>query len=135
MANTPCPCGKKLDFLECCGTFIIFGQLPKTAEELMRSRYSAFATKAVSYLAQTILSPSGKAAIEHTVSSWINSVESWTKLDIRSVKKGGPNDTVGWVEFKAHFIQNGRPDFIWEKSMFKKIEGKWVYLEVAENHP
>lgn len=38
-----CPCGSGKSFDACCGRFIVKGDLPATAEELMRSRYAAFA--------------------------------------------------------------------------------------------
>ena len=48
-----CPCGKGDSLETCCGPFIDGTKRPATAEDLMRSRYSAFATHNVDYILDT----------------------------------------------------------------------------------
>ncbi|MGD1990808.1 MAG: YchJ family metal-binding protein, partial [Chromatiales bacterium] len=48
-----CPCESGLDYDLCCGRFIDEGALPETAEQLMRSRYTAFTLDRISYLEKT----------------------------------------------------------------------------------
>ncbi|MGE5622105.1 MAG: SEC-C metal-binding domain-containing protein, partial [Bacillota bacterium] len=38
--TAPCPCGSGRNYAACCGRFIEEGLVPRSAEELMRSRYS-----------------------------------------------------------------------------------------------
>ncbi len=38
-----CACGSKRDYITCCGAFITGKKHPKTALELMKSRYTAYA--------------------------------------------------------------------------------------------
>ena len=46
----PCPCGSGKAYAVCCGRFIDQGALPETAEQLMRSRYTAFSLVNEPYL-------------------------------------------------------------------------------------
>ena len=39
----PCKCGSSKLFEKCCGRFLSDGQQPRTPEQLMRSRYAAYA--------------------------------------------------------------------------------------------
>ena len=41
-----CPCGTGETYDECCGRYLADGRRAPTAEALMRSRYTAFATRA-----------------------------------------------------------------------------------------
>lgn len=48
-----CPCGLPQSYAECCGRFLDGGQVPVTAEELMRSRYVAYTLRREEYLLRT----------------------------------------------------------------------------------
>jgi SEC-C motif-containing protein len=48
-----CICGNELSFEACCGKFISKKEKPKSAVELMRSRYSAYVLKNGQYLYDT----------------------------------------------------------------------------------
>lgn len=45
-----CLCGLEQSYKNCCGRFIDSNKTPETPEQLMRSRYSAYALKNESYL-------------------------------------------------------------------------------------
>ena len=53
MANRRCPCGTGLPYDECCGPLHAGATPAATAEQLMRSRYSAFAVGDAAYLLAT----------------------------------------------------------------------------------
>ena len=57
---TNCYCGSSDTFENCCEIYIKGIQKPATAEALMRSRYSAFATGEADYLVATTHSSSRK---------------------------------------------------------------------------
>jgi SEC-C motif-containing protein len=44
-------------------------------------------------------------------------------------KKGGVNDDKGRVEFNAFYVQDGEERLIHEISRFKKISGRWFYVD------
>ena len=41
MSDDPCPCGSGLPYAQCCGPLLSMERQAATAEELMRSRYTA----------------------------------------------------------------------------------------------
>ena len=49
----PCPCGSGREFAACCAPFIQGTARAQTAEQLMRSRYVAYAMGAEDYLLRT----------------------------------------------------------------------------------
>ena len=51
--DTTCCCGAPVALAECCGPFVEGAKFPATAEQLMRSRYSAYCLGRVSYLVET----------------------------------------------------------------------------------
>ena len=53
MANRRCPCGTGLPYDDCCGPLHAGSTAAATAEQLMRSRYSAFAVGDAAYLLAT----------------------------------------------------------------------------------
>lgn len=124
-----CFCGKSKAFFECCQPYILGVSLPSTAEELMRSRYSAFSTGSLAYLIQTTHPECRDAGLANSIMGWISQVSSWDRLEILSARKGGPKDDRGWVEFRVYFHQNGVPQIMKENSEFSRVEGRWVYLQ------
>lgn len=50
--NSLCPCGSGIKYKKCCQPFHN-GKLPKTALELMKSRFSAFTFSNVAYIIKT----------------------------------------------------------------------------------
>lgn len=125
----PCPCGSGASYGACCEPYITGAKLPRTAEALMRSRYSAYVEHAINYIVATCVKKSGKQDIDITqTKSWSeNSI--WRGLTIVSVSQGGPDDTDGVVEFEAAYEHEGLQDIHHEKAKFKKEDGKWLYDE------
>ena len=68
MMNCPCCSGKLYD--ECCEPFHSKKEFPKTAEELMRSRYAAFAIPNGEYLWQTTLPSKRKFHDKSELEAW-----------------------------------------------------------------
>uniref|UniRef100_UPI003563DCE8 YchJ family protein n=1 Tax=Desulfosarcina sp. TaxID=2027861 RepID=UPI003563DCE8 len=48
-----CPCGSGKDYEDCCGPLIKGDRVADTAEDLMRSRYTAHAKKNFDYIFET----------------------------------------------------------------------------------
>lgn len=124
-----CPCNPSKKYSECCKPIHEDIQKAFTAEQLMRSRYSAFVLVNVDYLQKSHHSstrPSKKEKRE--ILSWTKSVQ-WLKLEVLHTTKGTINDTKGTVEFKAYFMENGLIDIIHENSFFSKENGIWLYVK------
>ncbi len=125
-----CPCGSNLSFAECCEP-VIEGRRPAaTAEELMRSRYSAYAKHQIEYL-RTSLHPEHREDFdEKNTRQWAESSE-WHSMQIIQTRNGRPEDTEGQVEFIVTFTQNGTRMTHHELGNFKKVDGIW-YFETGE---
>ena len=118
-----CPCESGLDYGLCCGRFIDEGALPETAEQLMRSRYTAFTLDRISYLEKTWHPATRPASIETD-----NKVR-WLGLKIRRAEKGRMDDDEGVVEFVARYKIDGRGYRLHEISRFAKENGQWLYVD------
>jgi len=125
-----CPCGSEKETNECCGAIISGRKEALTAEELMRSRYTAFTRADINYLVKTQGPSAGlrKEKERKKLKRWAQSVE-WLYLSVSKVIDGGEDDESGRVIFRAFYIQNEEYDNIYEESMFEKINGRWVYID------
>jgi SEC-C motif-containing protein len=122
-----CPCGSELSTSACCEPVISGRKEAITAKELMRSRYTAFTQANVDYLMRTHSSKTRPIGKSKSIEKWAKSV-NWMGLTIIQTQAGESNDEFGYVEFKALYLENGKPDQIHEKSFFKRENGKWVYV-------
>ena len=116
-----CPCGTGQALDECCGR-IHGGAAAATAEQLMRSRYSAFAIGDTPYLLRSWHSSTRPRTIA------LDAGQEWTRLIIVSSDKGGLFDQEGTVEFTALYTHRGRADELHERSQFSRENGAWVYV-------
>lgn len=119
-----CPCQSGLSFELCCQPFITSQLLPTTAEQLMRSRYTAYTQKNSEYLLLSWHTDFRPVDIDFTQEQL-----QWTGLKILSTHLGGEKDNEGQVRFIARFKLNGKAHQLEENSRFKKIAGQWLYLE------
>jgi SEC-C motif domain protein len=120
-----CPCGSGLPYPECCGRLHDGTAAAATAEQLMRSRYSAFALGDAGYLLRT-WHPSTRPG-----SLRLDPEVRWTRLEILRTTGGRLLDTDGTVEFRAHRLSGGRPGAQHENSRFVREDGRWYYLDGA----
>ena len=117
-----CYCGSSNSYKECCEKFINSSQNASTAEALMRSRYSAYATQAVDYLIATTAVLQRKLLIKSDILEWSQS-NKWNKLEIIEA-------TENTVEFKAYYTDSNNLSYIHhEKSTFIIEDGKWCYVD------
>ncbi len=126
-----CPCGKSLSYGNCCGVIHEDLASAKTAEDLMRSRYTAFTMALGDYLMLSHHSTTRPIQEKKEIVNWAKSVQ-WNRLEIISITQGEMGDLVGFVEFKAYFTTKSvigiKRDCIHEHSKFIRENGCWVYL-------
>lgn len=120
-----CPCGLGEPYPACCGRLHRGEGTAPTAELLMRSRYSAFATGSQAYLLDTWHRSTRPKRLH------LDRALCWTRLEIRASTGGGFLDTSGTVAFRAHFTERGRPGLHEEDSRFVRDGGLWFYLDAA----
>ena len=121
-----CPCGSGKNYSECCGPLIKGEHFVQTAEELMRSRYSAYVKQEITYIVNTILPEKLGDFDEEGIRRWSEKAQ-WQKLEILNVEDGGLNDTEGKVEFIAQYIDKGKTNKHHEIGKFKKYNNRWYY--------
>ncbi len=126
-----CPCGRLEVYTLCCAQKHQRLSNAITAEDLMRSRYTAFTLGMGDFLLKSHHSTTRPTKNIAEIIKWAKSVE-WLFLEVLNVKDGGRNDLVGYIEFKAHFTENKKKSFIHEKSKFIRENGDWVYLGFSE---
>ncbi|SEK43356.1 SEC-C motif-containing protein [Aquimarina amphilecti] len=122
-----CHCGRERSYDNCCA--IIHKSILKavTAEDLMRSRYSAFVLADGNYLMKSHHSSTRPLKEKKSIVAWAKSV-NWIRLEVLSAIEGLENDIKGTVEFKAFYFENNKVECIHENSSFIKENGHWVYL-------
>ena len=121
-----CICGSHKAPHKCCYRFLDGQQWAKTPEQLMRSRYSAYALGGYGeYLLKTWL-PDEAGAQGLSALQLSEKNTEWVGLDV--LAKGQKGDD-GWVEFKAYYIDAENDQSVMhECSSFKRIKGRWYYV-------
>ncbi|HZL09316.1 MAG TPA: YchJ family metal-binding protein [Prolixibacteraceae bacterium] len=122
-----CPCGSGQLITNCCKPIIYGEREAKTAQELMRSRYVAFTIANVEYLMFSNYSKTRPVKDRNNIEKWAKSVQ-WMGLIILQTQAGEINDETGYVEFKAHYLEDGKLQQIHENSLFRRENKRWVYV-------
>ena len=122
MITIKCYCGSLMNYSQCCEGYIKGVKKAVTAELLMRSRYSAYATQEVDYLIATTNPSEREYYSTEDILDWARS-NDWQKLEvIKSTDKT--------VEFKAYFLDAfGKNQIHHELSTFKFENGSWFYVD------
>ena len=126
-----CHCGTTKTYQDCCEVFHRNNGKTETAEQLMRSRYSAFVLADGDYLMGTHHQSTRPIKEKKAIVKWAKSVQ-WIKLEVLETSKGSKDDIEGTVTFNAYFFENGKVDVIHEKSAFVKEDNLWYYLGLSE---
>jgi len=117
-------------YLDCCKPFHE-GRLPKTAEQLMRSRYSAFVMVNTDYIVNTTLLAQQSLLDKNAIAAWAKDTD-WSGLEIINHKPIGKRHAQ--VEFKAYFNDNNGLQSHHELSSFVLVKNsnqsaRWYFLD------
>ncbi|GAA4614716.1 YchJ family metal-binding protein [Saccharopolyspora hordei] len=118
-----CPCGLGEPYAECCARLHSGERRAATAEELVRSRFSAFAVGDADYLLATWHPSTRPAEVD------LDPELRWVRLEVLDRTGGGPFDTEGTVRFRAHYRAPGGTGVLTEHSRFTKEGGAWSYVD------
>jgi SEC-C motif domain protein len=135
-----CPCGTGRRYPDCCGPFVDDGIPAPTAEELMRSRYTAYALRRPEHLLRT-WHPSTRPEDLVLDRGWV-----WEGLEVVGREGGQVDDDEGVVEFRARWRQDPNPaagvprlatryptsGVMNERSLFRRRGGRWMYLSADD---
>ena len=121
--NKNCFCGKTSVFERCCQPIITGKVAAQNAEELMRSRFSAYVIKDYAYILLTYTTEQrGKL----TVSELANSAKGTQWLSLQVLSHHSEADTAQ-VEFKAYYQIDQDYYVMHELSDFVRVQKKWLY--------
>ena len=126
-----CPCGTGAEYRACCGP-LHGGRASRravaaTAEQLMRSRYSAFAVGDPVYLLATWHPSTRPTTLE------LDPELQWRGLEVLETIDGGPDDDAGTVAFVARYWHDGARERgeQREHSAFVREDDLWFYVRAA----
>lgn len=118
-----CPCDSGHPYLNCCGQFISGELSAPTPEALMRSRYTAYTQANIDYIERTMKGRALEGFDRQRSALWASQV-AWLGLEVVKASEKFP---LGWVEFKAYFLQDNQKQILHEKSEFVFEAGAWYY--------
>lgn len=121
-----CICGKPQPFAKCCDRFLSGKQNAKTPEQLMRSRFSAYALGGYGEYLLSTWFPASATGL--TASELSEKTVYWQRLKVISSSQQGNNGT---VEFKAWFqvsLNSDEMEIMHEVSEFVRIKSRWFYV-------
>ncbi|GJQ08579.1 hypothetical protein GpartN1_g370.t1 [Galdieria partita] len=124
-----CICGTGRVYKRCCRPFHIGESEPRTALELLRARFSAFAYRLSKYIMGTTHISNEDWTADRL--AWENSIlefcdqYSFVSLDILENKIAGPDIT--YILFRANLVEKGEPVNFIERSKFVKDRNRWYY--------
>lgn len=122
MVTLSCYCGSDLSFEKCCEPILSRKLNATTAEVLMRSRYSAYATHNADFLIATTHSSTRATHSKDEILYWATS-NQWQRLEIIRV-------TSNTVEFKAFYFNSSQQLQVHhEHSRFVEENGQWMYVD------
>jgi SEC-C motif-containing protein len=119
----PCPCDSGLPYAECCGRLHDGTAAAATAEQLMRSRYSAFAVGDPAHLLATWHPTTRPRSLA------LDPAVRWVGPEVLATTGGALLAAEGTVEFRAHSVARGVAGSQHEDSRFVRESGRWYYVD------
>ncbi len=136
-----CPCGSNIPYEKCCQPLHNRQLFAQSAEQLMRSRFCAFATGEWPYLLDTTHPQSTEPSNLNELEDW-GSSKIWCSLKIIKTRQGRSHHQTGDVEFVAFYQHRQSNDSQTrtdtqrpilhqhhEHSLFKRIDSKWMFTQ------
>ncbi|MFA7083638.1 MAG: YchJ family metal-binding protein [Arcobacteraceae bacterium] len=125
-----CPCNRGKKYNKCCKRIHDGLEVPKSAVELMISRYAAYAMKRCDYIIQTTHKTNQHFMSDFAV--WFKEIESFSQSTLfQGVKilDYEEQEKEAYVTFQAQLKQNGTDISFTEESRFIKENEKWYYQQ------
>lgn len=122
-----CPCQSGLPYQECCQPYHLGEKIPQTAEQLMRSRYSAYTQVNIDYIVETTVPSQQHLLDRQAMQEWGESTQ-WRGLEILSHSEN-LSKIHSSVAFKAFFQTEKGLEAHHEHSLFVKIGERWYFVD------
>lgn len=128
--DQPCPCGTGKTFAACCEPILARQRPAESAEELMRSRFTAHVLRDFEHLHRTCLETSKEPYVPDPEAGGTD----WTRLVIHS-HEPGPRPGTSYVDFTAYYRENDAEQALHEKAEFQRLDGEWIYTRAVRQGP
>lgn len=125
ITKRPCPCNSGFLYSACCQPLHDGKRAAASAEQLMRSRYSAFCLKNAAYLIATLHPDYRRPDDEQSLNDLFNETQ-WLGLKIITQQTKNDHAT---VEFSAFYQESDHVAQLHERSRFIKIGNHWLYQD------
>lgn len=125
-----CPCGSQKKYKKCCKIFHDKITFPKTALELMKSRYTAFFICNPEYIIFT--THEENPDFTSNIDLWKKSIIEFsvnTKFEKLEILDFIDDQKESFVTFKVTLFQNNEDISFIEKSRFLKVDDIWLYVD------
>ena len=123
----PCPCQSGQPYADCCQPFHHNRVLPDSAEQLMRSRYSAYVLHDIDYIIATTVPAQQPLLDRADLQHWSDTTD-WLGLTVLA-HHPHLSKIHAQVEFEAHFAADGEVQTHHELSAFVTIGGRWYFID------
>jgi SEC-C motif-containing protein len=120
-----CYCGSETEAQVCCLPFLEGRRHPESAQQLMRSRYTAYCLKNAGYIYNTYAQ---SMRAENSEASILAFAEQVTFVGLEIIQCSESTD-YHFVEFKAMYLDGSVCVTMHERSRFLKEAGLWRYLD------
>lgn len=126
--NAPCPCGRDAKLKRCCGPHI--GGRPASPPNLVRARYTAYATGKVRFLIDTTHPDGPQARADRA--QWRAELAEYcraTRFESLTIGEHEIDEAAGraWVSFTVRIWQGDNFVGFAERSMFIRDGTRWRY--------
>lgn len=133
-----CPCGKALDYSQCCEPLHKKVKTADTAEDLMRSRFSAFYVGKVDYLLETHADSTRSNDLGAGIKDTLEHCQ-FTQLNVLESVDGKKNQSTGKVSFIAWYKDKESDELLQlaENSNFIRdiATDQWLYVDGTSISP
>lgn len=130
--ETSCPCGSTQRYQVCCQPLHEGQTFAHNAEQLMRSRYSAFEKQKINYLVQTTALGQQAQLNQQAILQW-SQQNTWQKLEVVNFN-AKIDKTHAMVEFKAYYFDGQSDQVHHETSFFILHQENWYFLDPTLAH-
>jgi len=119
-----CPCQSSQPYANCCQPFHTGQRQPENAEQLMRSRYAAYALQQIDYLVRTTVPAQQPLLNRDDLAQWARETQFLGLTVHQHIPRIGKRHAQ--VAFTARFAEHGSAH---ELSTFVQINGAWYFID------
>ena len=122
-----CPCTSGQSLADCCGRYHAGTPAP-SAEQLMRSRYSAYVLGLIDYLVATTLQAQQPGLDRQAMAAW-SAQSVWLGLEVEHAEVLGGTPEHARVTFTARWHDAEGDHSHRERSAFVQHDGRWYFID------